>query len=65
MPLERISELFAPGVKPWQAHGIVLSKTREENMHCGVTNTDFNTPIESLNSEATADTVGGDLYVEA
>jgi hypothetical protein len=61
VPLERINELFAPGVKPWQAHGIVLSKTREENMHRGGTSTDFNAPIESLDSEATADAVGGDF----
>ncbi|KIM36082.1 hypothetical protein M413DRAFT_20637 [Hebeloma cylindrosporum] len=30
VPLERTNELFAPGVKPWQAHSIVFSKTREE-----------------------------------
>lgn len=60
MPLERINELFAPGVKPWQAHGIVLSKTREENMHRGVTSTSLNAPIESLESEANTVVVGGD-----
>lgn len=59
MPLERINELFAPGVKPWQAHGIVSSKTREENMHRGVTGTYLNAPIESLDSEPKADIVGG------
>ena len=33
MPLGRINELFAPGVKPWHAHGIVISKRCEEKMH--------------------------------
>jgi hypothetical protein len=44
VPLERINELFAPGVKPWQAHGVVISKTREEKMHHGTTSAYTNRP---------------------
>ncbi len=32
VPLERMNELFAPGVKPWKAHAIVMSRTRDERM---------------------------------
>jgi len=44
VPLERINELFAPGVKPWQAHGVVISKTREEKMHRRATSAYANRP---------------------
>lgn len=27
-----MNELFAPGVKPWQAHTIVMSRTRDGRM---------------------------------
>ena len=27
-----MNELFAPGVKPWQAHAIVMSRTRDGRM---------------------------------
>ncbi|KJA25517.1 hypothetical protein HYPSUDRAFT_199669 [Hypholoma sublateritium FD-334 SS-4] len=32
VPLERMNELFAPGVKPWKAHAIVMNRTRDERM---------------------------------
>ena len=52
MPLERINELFAPGVKPWQAHGIVISKRREDSDR-GTVNAYVNGPqkVEDLSSE--------------
>jgi sugar porter (SP) family MFS transporter len=33
VPLERMNELFAPGLKPWKAHGVVMSHTRDEIVH--------------------------------
>ncbi len=30
VPLERMNELFAPGLKPWKAHGVVMSRTHDE-----------------------------------
>ncbi|KAK0192608.1 quinate permease [Armillaria mellea] len=31
IPLEHMEDLFAPGVKPWHAHDIVMAKIRNEN----------------------------------
>lgn len=59
MPLERINELFAPGVKPWQAHDIVISKSREENMHRDTT-CDINEPQEGKSSEK-SNAIDGDV----
>ena len=53
MPLERINELFAPGVKPWQAHGIVISKRRQDSDRGTINNPYENGPqeVENLSSE--------------
>jgi hypothetical protein len=60
VPLERINELFAPGVKPWQAHRIVISKTREERMHPGATGAYINGPQEG-ESLRKSNAIGGDV----
>ncbi|PFH49383.1 hypothetical protein AMATHDRAFT_147771 [Amanita thiersii Skay4041] len=31
VPLERMDDLFAPGLTPWRAHGVVMQRIREEN----------------------------------
>jgi hypothetical protein len=31
VPLERMEELFAPGLKPWRAHGVVMGRIHDAN----------------------------------
>ncbi|KNZ73258.1 putative quinate permease [Termitomyces sp. J132] len=31
VPLERMEELFAPGLKPWRAHSVVMARVHEQN----------------------------------
>ncbi|KAG6901926.1 hypothetical protein C0995_006637 [Termitomyces sp. Mi166 len=31
VPLERMEELFAPGLKPWKAHSVVMARVHEQN----------------------------------
>ncbi|GLB38972.1 putative major facilitator superfamily, sugar transporter (TC 2.A.1.1) family protein [Lyophyllum shimeji] len=31
IPLERMEELFAPGLKPWRAHAVVMARIQEDN----------------------------------
>lgn len=59
MPLERINELFAPGVKPWQAHGIVISKGREEKTNHNTTGAYINGRQEGESLEKST-AIGGD-----
>jgi hypothetical protein len=32
IPLERMEELFEPGMKPWKAHGIVMARVHETRL---------------------------------
>ncbi|KAJ7173454.1 quinate permease-like protein [Mycena filopes] len=34
VPLERMEELFEPGMKPWKAHGIVMARVHETRSQC-------------------------------
>lgn len=31
VPLERMEELFAPGLRPWRAHAVVMGRIHEAN----------------------------------
>jgi len=44
IPLERMEELFAPGLEPWRAHAVVMARIQEDNtarIHEGRKSHDF------------------------